>query len=236
MNGKHRFLRQFARGAAVGLALAVLSPLHARADANLVMDPTFLDGASLTGSPATPGAYWTITPGDSDTGQIVSGGAVNSIATATGEYVFGSCIGTNPQAGGTSCMSFGASTDFPDELSQGDLATTSGTTYQISFYVIAPTVADSGANSLQVMFDGTQVFDMNDFTTPDQMWTLETVTGVANSSASTIEFSGADDILFTDIADVSVQVAAAVPEPTSMALLGGALLLLAGANRRKRRS
>ena len=106
-------------------------------------------------------------------------------------------------------------------LSQS-LVTTPGN-YNISFWLFSssPTTPN---NEFDVEFNGTTLFDQTDLSTFN--YTEFMFSGTATGSSTTLAFSARNDFanggLF-QLDDVVVTRAAAIPEPTSLALLGVAL-------------
>ena len=108
-----------------------------------------------------------------------------------------------------------------------DLATTTGATYDLSFWY-AP---DGGVpNDFAVLWNGVQVLDI--LNAPGFAFKLYTVPGLVASAATTrLEFLARQDLGFNGLDDVCVVSpggncagVAAVPEPTSLILLGSGLV------------
>jgi hypothetical protein len=123
---------------------------------------------------------------------------------------------------------FGAVGAFDDEISQV-LATTPGASYTISFELAHDST--NAENDFSVTFGGTTVFSI--VNTAEFGYTLETVTGVATSSSTTLAFFGREVPAWYDLDNVSV---VPTPEPPtwSMMLVGFAGLGFAGYRRRMR--
>jgi len=92
-----------------------------------------------------------------------------------------------------------ANSRFDDELSQV-LATTPGKTYTITFQ-LAHAFTD-GENDFSVEFGGDTIFSI--VNTAAFPYTLETVTGTATSSSTTLAFFGREAESWYDLDDVSV--------------------------------
>lgn len=101
-----------------------------------------------------------------------------------------------------------------DDMFSQTLATTSGTSYTLSFWVFNPS---SGSDHLRVTWEGVQVFDQLPLTVPLNQWVQFSYNVTATMNGSSLRIMGYDvpDRLYVD--DVSV---VAVPAPGSLALLG----------------
>ena len=183
--------------------VAVSSPALA---ANIVLNPGFETDAL---------APWVANP-SSDVPWVVTG---PSEFGHTGDfYASTGCSG--PQ-----CMT-------PDPNPDGawlyqDLTTTTGATYDLSFWY----TPDAGTpNDFAVLWNGVQVLDIVN-SAPVFAFQLFTVSGlVATGTTTRLEFLGRQDPGFNGLDDVCVDrsggvcAAAAVPEPTSLVLLGSGMV------------
>jgi PEP-CTERM motif len=187
--------------------LAVSSPAMA---SNIVLNPGF-ETDDLAPWVANPSSSfpWVVTgpSGFGHTGQF---------------YASTHCVGAQ-------CMS--PDPDPNGEWLYQDLVTTPGATYDLSFWY----TPDGGPNvippnDLKVLWNGVQVLDI--LNAPGFAFKLYTVPGLVASAATTrLEFLARQDLGFNGLDDVCVVSpggncagVAAVPEPTSLILLGSGLV------------
>ena len=145
-----------------------------------------------------------------------------------GNFTLGSFNGYTPF--GTSALYFGCVGQLCS--TRQTIATTAGASYVFSFEY----GSDAGTpNELIASFDGVTVFHtINDVTDTRPGYVLETFNVTASGSSTLVEFLGRNDPTYQSIDNVSVVDApASVPEPTSFALAGLALLGLGLTTRRK---
>lgn len=184
---------------------------------NIVLNPGFETDAF---------APWVVNPSSSFP-WVVTGPSANG---HTGQfYASTGCVGAQ-------CIT-------PDPNIAGawlyqDLVTTNGQSYNLSFWY-SP---DSGTpNQLRVLWGGSQVLDLVNLP-GGSTYTQYTVAGLlATGSTMRLEFLGRQDPGFNGLDDVCVDTPngicaspTAVPEPTSLVLMGTALLSLRRAVRRSR--
>jgi len=190
--------------------LAVSSPAMA---SNIVLDPGFEQGDDL--------APWVANP--------FSGGIAPWGATGPSGFGHSGQYYASTQCVGAKCMS-------PDPDPGGawlyqDLVTTPGATYDLSFWYTpdgAPNLLPP--NDFAVLWNGVQVLDI--LNAPGFAFKLYTVPGLVASAATTrLEFLARQDLGFNGLDDVCVVSpggncagVAAVPEPTSLILLGSGLV------------
>jgi hypothetical protein len=116
------------------------------------------------------------------------------------------------------------------------LATAAGQTYTLTFEF---STRGSGApNELDVLWNGTSVLDLGPGGTLGVVpaYTLYTVSNLsATSSSSTLTFLGRQDLYYDALDNVDVELSGTggVPEPSTWLLMGGALLPLLRAARRR---
>jgi hypothetical protein len=196
-------------------ALAVSSPAVA---SNIVLNPGFENGDAL--------APWVVNPSSSFPWVVTGPSGFGH----TGQYYASTgCVG--PQ-----CMT-------PDPNPSGawlyqDLTTTAGATYDLSFWY-TPDGPGGVPNDFAVLWNGVQVLDILNSATGFN-FQLFTVSGlVATGTTTRLEFLGRQDPGFDGLDDVCVRTsggdcgAAAVPEPTSLVLMGTALVGLVRIVRRR---
>jgi hypothetical protein len=109
------------------------------------------------------------------------------------------------------------------------LATTPGTSYNIDFWLASDGFFE---NELQVLWNGIVVFDRKNLFPQD--FTQVVIDPLATGPTSTLAFGFRDDSGLLHIDDVSVRAVSAVPEPSSLALLG--IGIAAIARRRAKRT
>ena len=108
-----------------------------------------------------------------------------------------------------------------------DLATSADTTYELKFWLKSDGLTP---NYFRASFDGAYVFNQ---TISAQGWTLYSFHVTATSDYTTLAFSGRNDPGFHYLDDVSVKDVAAVPEPSTLLLLGSGLLGIVAIGRKK---
>lgn len=114
----------------------------------------------------------------------------------------------------------GSDPAYTDSISQS-LATTAGTYYDLSFWVLTDFLGiDARANEFVVRVDGDRLFHQENAAASG--WSLVTVQFRATGAASLLEISANNLADFTLLDDVSV--IEAVPEPSALMLLGVGLL------------
>jgi hypothetical protein len=114
------------------------------------------------------------------------------------------------------------------------LATTVGVSYDIEFWLntaVRP-------NFFSVSFDGIVLDSLTDITTsssiPLPLYTLFSYTALASSASTDLVFTFQHDPWGWDLDDVSVAAATGVPEPGSLPLVAGGLIVLLALRRRFR--
>ena len=202
-----RTLRTFAF---VPIAFCVISTASA---ANVVQNAGFETGDFTD---------WTVnTASDHPWSVADSGGAF------TGTYYASTgCVGDQCINGGPSQQA---------SLSQ-TLATAAGQTYTLTFEF--STQGNGTANELDVLWNGTSVLDLGPSGTLGVIssYTLYTVSNLsATSSSSTLTFLGRQDPGYDALDNVDVEWSGTggTPEPSTWLLMGGALLPLLRAARRR---
>ena len=115
------------------------------------------------------------------------------------------------------------------------LATTAGQTYTLTFEFMT---LYGTPNELDVLWNGTSVLDLGPGGTLGVVpaYTLYTVSNLsATSSSSTLTFLGRQDLYYDALDNVDVELSGTggVPEPSTWLLMGGALLPLLRAARRR---
>jgi hypothetical protein len=167
-------------------------------------------------------------PSVSSADLIVNGGFETGDFTGwtTGANSYPEYIVTDPVNSGTYAAQIAGYQFFPNTLSQ-TVTTTPGQDYRLSFW----RYQDDGEPpiGLTVYWDGTPVFSETDTGFQPYQQFSATVTG---TGSDTVLFSSYNDPSFTYLDDVSLD---PVPEPSSLALLAGAALGLAGRAYRRRR-
>lgn len=130
---------------------------------------------------------------------------------------------TNPHTGLFSAMDIGNI-----ELKQTFTPTPGSSITGVSFWIFS----GAGLNAFDLFYtDGTDA-EFTVLPTPD-VWTFEDVTSSVDTTKTLMGFSvfGTDPSFTTFVDDVSVT--SAVPEPSSLLMIGGGILALAGSVRRK---
>lgn len=215
-------------------AASLMSVLPAVSNANLLVNGGFeLPALSATYASYGQGADiggWTV---------VGTGDPINSMAVLRNDYMeYGNTLAFSPHGGVQSIDLTGGGNRGFNGVRQS-VATTAGADYEISFWVgnqDAAFPAYTLASAVLLDIDGTTVgtFSNGDDTSADVNWRQFTYGFQATSATTTITFYNAtpSDDLMSGLDDV-VLTSAAIPEPTSLALLTvGAL----GAMRQHRRN
>ena len=166
--------------------------------ANLVVDPGF-ENPVLTPW-VTGGHTWSLTSSNPHTGA---------------QGVETGCIGP-------ACVA--ADTDPLSAWIFQDLATTNGSSYDLTFWLgLRKNPTDPSVNEVKVLWGGAEVFDIQNIVDP--AFVQFTVSGlVASGSTTRLEFFGRNDPGVVSLDDISVDASAgAVPEPAAFLLLGAGL-------------
>jgi hypothetical protein len=168
---------------------------------------------------------WTVNTSADDTWEVGDAGG----AFAGTYYASTGCVGA-PCITGTAAQQA--------SLSQ-TLATTAGQTYTLTFEF--STQGYGTYNELDVLWNGTSVLDLGPGGTLGVVsaYTLYTASNLsATSSSSTLTFLGRQDPGWDALDNVDVELSgtSGVPEPSTWLLMGGALLPLLRAARRRTRA
>jgi hypothetical protein len=181
--------------------------------ANIVLNPGFETGDFTN---------WTVSSGG------VQGWNVLGIGVAFGidGPHSGSFFADSPCVG-AACI------DTPVSFFYQDLPTVNNQLYTLTFWY-DPGVCElgCGAEELKVLWGGSPVFDFATITSAitDPGWVKATVGGLQATSATTrLEFLGRHDPAGLGVDDINVD---ATPEPSSLVLVGGTLLLAIRLRRR----
>jgi hypothetical protein len=192
----------------LGIGAAILSAIlagHASAG-NLIVNGGFETG-DLTG--------WTMTGNyvAGDDGVVMQDGSVNPIFPHSGSYLVNFSNYASDGAAG---------------ITQ-DVATSPGQSYTLSYWFT--TNADgspANPNEFQVTWDGSVLIDMTNFPSLQKVWTNYTFT-VTGTGSDIVGFSGYQDADRNGLDDISlVASSSAVPEPSTLALLGVAAVTALG--------
>ncbi len=146
---------------------------------------------------------------------------------------FSASIGGTPPPGTTNAAETGCTGAACSNASTGDtiyqtLTTVAGQTYSLTFYYDPGPHAVTGdqVTELDVLWNGSLVTGGQLVNEPADAWQEYTYTVTASSPSTVLEFTGRDDpddLYLTDIS-VTPQASPTVPEPASLALIGGGLL------------
>jgi VPDSG-CTERM motif len=162
------------------------------------------------------------------TGRFVSANLIVNPGFETGDFTgwtttpaaSGSNFGVHPNAAhsGTYGAGFLAVGTDLDAISQ-TFATTSGTLYDLSFWLANFNNGQTPDNEFRVTFGGVIVLDLID--SPDLLYTQFSFFGLATGSSMTLEFAGRNVPSAYLLDDVSVTPGAGVPDSGSTAMLFG---------------
>jgi hypothetical protein len=132
-------------------------------------------------------------------------------------------IGTNGSGphSGYYAADFGAMNNNYDTISQ-TLATSNGTGYIVSFWLANSSGDGGGGTDFQVLWNGTS---LDDIAITAAFGYTEYTFYVMGTGSDTLSFEGYNGPGWTSLDDVSVDV---TPEPSSIYLLGTALLVMCG--------
>lgn len=217
----------------VSLAMAIASP--AMAATNLVTNGSFESGLS----------GWTVgtTGGGTAPVAIPYGSATPYPGGAFGEAILPNAVATlSPDPVGTSVAYFSSDTANPHSLSQ-IVNLVAGITYNIGFDYYAPQNGISNPNDATLSFNiggvpvGSTLTAGQPSGTPGQTWINFGTSFVASTTGSTpleLQFRGLG-VTAADFAVDRVYLTAAVPEPSTWALMLLGFGAVGGAMRTKRR-